>query len=315
MSPDGTRLATSQKGAVQLWQINPGDEKPLQELLLLPARMGEKIASLSWSPDGRTLASSSNDGRVRLWDAAAGSEQLVLEHASYITDIAWSPDGVILAAGTGADEILLWNAQSGENLLAFTGLSDSATDFDWSSDGAYLAAASLYAGEARVWRVTPLETGAETPADGGTAVPPAADTNNFTSQDGVLAFSYPPDWETNDISGETTAIMIAPDEDGASMFRGITPPGDNAFVLVGILPANQAATQELPELHAGLVDGFSDLLSLRPLNEPTAYPGDGVNRIRQDLVGALADGSQVHYIFTIYGNDETAGYQGNRIFH
>jgi len=55
--------------------------------------------------------------------------------------------------------------------------------------------------------------------------------------------------------------------------------------------------------------GFFDLFSLEARNEPAPSTTDtGIHTIRQDFNGALADGSAVHYIFLVYGDDQMAGY-------
>ncbi|MBY0526676.1 MAG: protein kinase [Gemmataceae bacterium] len=63
------RSLDGSKGAIRLWDLN-GTPKRLA-LFPLPAH----IATLSLSPDGKTLAAASGDGNLRLWDAATLNER------------------------------------------------------------------------------------------------------------------------------------------------------------------------------------------------------------------------------------------------
>ena len=73
----------------------------------------EAVNSVAFSPDGRRIVSGSQDGMVRLWDAATGAEQQVLEgHASKVRTVSFSPDGSLIASGSFMD-IRLWDAASG----------------------------------------------------------------------------------------------------------------------------------------------------------------------------------------------------------
>jgi Anaphase-promoting complex subunit 4 WD40 domain len=56
------------------------------------------VDSVAWSPDGKTVASSSGNKTVKLWDALSGKLLSTLEgHTEGVWSVAWSPDGKTLA--------------------------------------------------------------------------------------------------------------------------------------------------------------------------------------------------------------------------
>ncbi|PNG99889.1 WD repeat domain-containing protein, partial [Tetrabaena socialis] len=70
---------------------------------------------LAWSPDGRTLASGSEDHHIILWDVLNGERlgalTVVNDKRAYC--LAWSPDGRMLASGDTDNHVRLWDAASG----------------------------------------------------------------------------------------------------------------------------------------------------------------------------------------------------------
>ena len=82
----------------------------------------EPIPDITFSPDGVRIATASQDGTVKIWDAASGKEIITLRgHGSEIQSVVFSTDGKWIATGSGDNSAKIWDAISGKEMLTLAG--------------------------------------------------------------------------------------------------------------------------------------------------------------------------------------------------
>lgn len=137
VSPDGSLAA--------LWVGSDAEIHSTDDGRLVHRLTGHTGAILDgkFAADGRTLATASADGTVRLWDMADGRSHAVLEgHQSAVHSVAFRGPGAQLASGDALGVVRLWETAAGECRGECQAGTQTVQSLHFSHDGTRLAAGS-----------------------------------------------------------------------------------------------------------------------------------------------------------------------------
>lgn len=135
VSPDGARAAVlSTEGNLFLVELESG-----RRVNTFPGHANGGFR-VEWNPRGDRFASCGQDGKVRVWNGADGSEVASFAvGASWVEQVAWSPDGAVLAASAGKG-VVLWRPEGGV-FHQFRDHRSTVAALAWWGDGSRVAAA------------------------------------------------------------------------------------------------------------------------------------------------------------------------------
>jgi WD40 repeat protein len=120
-----------------------------------------RVQSLSFSPDGRRVLTTSADHMAAVWDARMGRQQSVLRgHTAGLSDASFSPNGKLIVTSGYDETARIWDAESGRQLAILRGGAAAAVSAVFSADGEYVVTGWVD-GAARVFAAPsgdPVET-------------------------------------------------------------------------------------------------------------------------------------------------------------
>jgi len=191
-SPDGNLLATATGKVLSLWdekgeRVHQSEPLPSTIAALAWDRTGRDVATAvqggvfvhriepprfsvrrytwpaacltaAYSPNGRVLATGTQDGTVHFWNLATGKDSQMRGYANKVTLTEWSANSRYLATAAGND-VVVWDfggkGPEGTQPLELQGHTERVTALAFQSNGVCLASAG------RDWRISLWQPGKE----------------------------------------------------------------------------------------------------------------------------------------------------------
>lgn len=150
----GAKVLASGNDDLILWDVATGQ---LVSRIEQPSEESAWITAIAFSPDGTTVATGHDDGKVRFWGVS--SQKFLGEIQSHpdkpfkkaVSAISFSPNGQFLASAGEDLAVRVWDADSHKKVAELKSHTDRIPSLAWSPDSKLLISAG-WDTSARVWR-------------------------------------------------------------------------------------------------------------------------------------------------------------------
>ncbi|CAI7600497.1 unnamed protein product [Penicillium discolor] len=115
-SPESSVVKRENLPKIPVWLRNtPPMEDSWTPMIQTLTGHSESVEIVAFSPDGKQIASGSDDGIIKLWDAITGGLQKTLSgHSEAITAISFLPDSKLIISGAHDGSLMLWDTTTGD---------------------------------------------------------------------------------------------------------------------------------------------------------------------------------------------------------
>lgn len=111
------------------------------------------VASVTFSPDGKTIASASDDKTIKIWRRDGKLIRTLKGHKAEVRSVIFSPDGETIATASFDQTVKLWRTHDGALLKTLNGHTAEVLSVAWSPQGNLVATASAD-DTVRLWQVS-----------------------------------------------------------------------------------------------------------------------------------------------------------------